>query len=79
MELARGSDGAFERGEEANFTGEVWVRRAPIAEDGTNVNFVHFSPRARTRWHRHPGDQFLFGGPPQWGEAVADAEYDEGP
>jgi len=22
---------------------------------------VHFSPRARTHWHRHPGGQFLFG------------------
>ena len=61
MELARGSDGAFERGGDANFTGEVWVRRGPIAADGTNVNVVHFSPRARTRWHRHPGGQFLFG------------------
>jgi quercetin dioxygenase-like cupin family protein len=31
------------------------------APDSTNVGIVHFAPRARTHWHRHPGGQFLFG------------------
>jgi quercetin dioxygenase-like cupin family protein len=61
METARGRDGEFQRGDEAMFTGDVWIRSGPIADDGTNVNVVHFSPMARTRWHRHPGGQFLIG------------------
>jgi quercetin dioxygenase-like cupin family protein len=60
MDVARGSEGAFERGDEARFTGEVWLRSALTADDGTSVALVHFSPGARTRWHRHPGGQFLF-------------------
>ena len=59
MEVARGSEGAFERGDDARFTGEVWLRSALAAEDGTSVALVHFSPGARTHWHRHPGGQFL--------------------
>jgi quercetin dioxygenase-like cupin family protein len=60
MDVARGSGGAFERGDDARFSGEVWLRSALTAEDGTSVALVHFSPGARTRWHRHPGGQFLF-------------------
>ena len=61
MEVSIGAQGRFERGSEAMFTGEVWMRRAPAGEDGTNVAIVHFSPGARTRWHRHPDGQFLYG------------------
>jgi quercetin dioxygenase-like cupin family protein len=61
MDIARGSDGSFERGDEARFTGEVWLRSTLTAEDGTNIGVVHFSPGARTHWHRHPGGQFLYG------------------
>ena len=127
MERARASDGAFERGDEARFTGEVWLRSMLAADDATNIGVVHFSPAARTRWHRHPGGQFLYGvsgrgrvrsrgeaghvlepgdvihvgpdewhfhggtpdsplvhlavnggGAPEWGEPVADGDYDEG-
>ena len=127
METARASDGAFERGDEARFTGEVWLRSMLTADDATNIGVVHFSPTARTRWHRHPGGQFLYGvsgrgrvrsrgeaghvlepgdvihvapdewhfhggtpdsplvhlavnggGVPEWGEPVADGDYDEG-
>ena len=126
MERARASDGAFERGDEARFTGEVWLRSMLAADDATNIGVVHFSPTARTRWHRHPGGQFLYGvsgrgrvrsrgeaghvlepgdvihvgpdewhfhggtpdsplvhlavnggGAPEWGEPVADGDYDE--
>jgi len=60
MDIARASDGTFERGDEGRFAGEVWLRGTLTAPDGTNIGLVHFSPGARTRWHRHPGGQFLF-------------------
>lgn len=127
MEIAEASGGTFERGGEGRFTGDVWLRSTLAAEDGTNLGVVHFSPGARTHWHRHPGGQFLFGvegrgrvrtrgearhilepgdvihvgagewhfhggtrktplvhvavnggGAPEWGEPVADDDYDEG-
>jgi quercetin dioxygenase-like cupin family protein len=61
MDVARASEGTFGQGDEGRFTGEVWLRSTLRAEDGTDVGVVHFSPGARTRWHRHPGGQFLFG------------------
>lgn len=61
MEVASASRGTFSRGDGARFTGEVWLRRTVEAPDGTDVGMVHFSPGARTRWHRHPGGQFLVG------------------
>ena len=60
MRTASGRDGTYEHGDEARFTGEVWMRATLEADDGTNVGLVHFSPEARTRWHRHPGGQFLY-------------------
>jgi quercetin dioxygenase-like cupin family protein len=61
VETARASDSRFQRGGPDRFTGEVWLRSTLTATDGTNVGVVHFSPAARTRWHRHPGGQFLYG------------------
>ena len=61
MEIAAARDGTFGRGDEQRFTGEVWLRGTLAAADGTDVGVVHFSPGARTRWHRHPGGQFLYG------------------
>ena len=61
MNVARVGDGEFTRGGDDRFTGEVWLRSTVRAPDGTDVGLVHFSPGARTRWHRHPGGQFLFG------------------
>jgi quercetin dioxygenase-like cupin family protein len=61
MEAARASEGRFERGDAGRFTGEVWLRSTLTATDGTDIGVVHFSPAARTRWHRHPGGQFLYG------------------
>lgn len=60
MQIATGHEGDFERGDGARFTGEVWLRSTVAAGDGTNVGVVHFSPGARTHWHRHPGGQFLY-------------------
>ena len=61
MEVASAAGGTFDRGDAARFTGEVWLRRTVAAPDGTDVGMVHFAPGARTRWHRHPGGQFLVG------------------
>ena len=61
MRVARNSEGIYGKGDGARFAGEVQLRSTLAAEDGTNVGIVHFSPRARTHWHRHPGGQFLFG------------------
>jgi quercetin dioxygenase-like cupin family protein len=60
MRTASGRDGTYERGDDGRFTGEVWMRPTLEAGDGTSVVLVHFSPGARTRWHRHPGGQFLY-------------------
>ena len=61
MEIADAGQGVFERGDEGRFSGEVWLRGTLSVEDGTNIGIVHFSPGARTHWHRHPGGQFLYG------------------
>lgn len=61
MRVARNAEGTYGEGDAARFTGRVQLRTTLAAEDGTNVGVVHFSPGARTHWHRHPGGQFLFG------------------
>ena len=60
MDVARASEGTFERGDDGRFAGEVWLRGTVTTDDGTNIGIVHFSPGARTHWHRHPGGQFLY-------------------
>jgi quercetin dioxygenase-like cupin family protein len=60
VDVARATDGVFERGDSGRFTGEVWLRGTITVSDGTNLGVVHFSPGARTHWHRHPGGQFLY-------------------
>ena len=60
MEIARAGDGVFEAGDTGRFTGEVWLRGTITAADATNIGVVHFSPAARTHWHRHSGGQFLY-------------------
>src|SRR6266496_441661 len=60
MEIAPAAEGTFEHGDTDRFTGEVWLRGTITAPDGTSIGIVHFSPGARTRWHRHPGGQFLY-------------------
>jgi len=60
MDVARAAEGSFEHGDVGRFTGEVWLRGTLTAADGTSIGVVHFSPGARTHWHRHPGGQFLY-------------------
>jgi quercetin dioxygenase-like cupin family protein len=61
METSGARSAEFEHGEADRFTGEVSLRRGPVAADGTNVGVVHFAAGARTHWHAHPGGQFLYG------------------
>ena len=61
MHVSRADEGTFERGDDGRFTGEVWLRSTLADDRATNIGVVHFSPGARTHWHRHPGGQFLFG------------------
>jgi quercetin dioxygenase-like cupin family protein len=61
MQIAEARAGTFERGDDGRFRGEVWLRGTLTAADGTNVGIVHFSPGARTHWHRHPNGQWLYG------------------
>jgi quercetin dioxygenase-like cupin family protein len=44
------------------FTGEVWLDGIAQAEEPSrlNVSAVHFSPGARTAWHRHSLGQTLY-------------------
>jgi quercetin dioxygenase-like cupin family protein len=60
METSSAAAASFEQGDSDRFTGEVWLRGTTTAADGTSIGVVHFSPGARTRWHRHPGGQFLY-------------------
>lgn len=61
MQISRADEGTFERGDEGRFTGEVWLRSTLADDHQTNIGVVHFSPGARTHWHRHPAGQFLYG------------------
>lgn len=50
------------RGPEEMFTGAVWFDALHRGEDPSRirVNSVHFSPGARTAWHRHAVGQTLY-------------------
>jgi quercetin dioxygenase-like cupin family protein len=61
MEISRASERPFTQGEQDRFTGEVSLGSTIADPEGTNVGIVHFAAGARTRWHRHPGGQFLIG------------------
>jgi len=60
MDIARATDGSYDLGDPERFTGHVTLRSTLRDTDGTNIGVVHFAPGARTRWHQHPGGQFLF-------------------
>ncbi|WP_448639316.1 cupin domain-containing protein [Geodermatophilus sp. URMC 63] len=44
------------------FTGDVWIDvvAAAPAPSRVTANLVHFTPGARTHWHRHPLGQTVF-------------------
>jgi 4-carboxymuconolactone decarboxylase len=47
--------------EGGNFTGSIWVQPLVAADSTFNapVSNVVFEPKARSKWHRHPGGQTL--------------------
>ena len=77
MEITQAGQKATQRGNEAYFTGVVWldeILKSP-SETGVNVFRVTFAPGARTTWHTHPKGQILHveagvGLAQTWGEAV---------
>ena len=77
MEITRAEQGATKRGNEAYFSGVVWldeVFKSP-PETGVNAFRVTFAPGARTAWHTHPKGQILHieagvGNVQKWGEAI---------
>jgi quercetin dioxygenase-like cupin family protein len=60
MEITRSSETS--RGPDAWFTGEVFIDTAAVAAKGSRISasVVHFTPGARTAWHRHPHGQSLW-------------------
>jgi len=51
-----------QRGPEDWFTGDVFLDliAAPVPPSRVGVLSVHFTPGARTAWHRHPYGQVLY-------------------
>ena len=61
MEITRsGSETA--RGSSDWFTGAVYIDTiaAPAGSSGISAAAVHFTPGARTAWHRHPNGQTIW-------------------
>ncbi len=42
------------------FTGDVYVDSIAVEGSGMNAAVVHFTPAARTAWHRHPLGQTIY-------------------
>ena len=61
MKLTR-SGAPTNRGSADWFTGTVYIDPVAAPSDGSRVSAssVHFSPGARTAWHRHPNGQTIF-------------------
>ncbi len=60
MRTESADSGKYVKGDPSRFSGEVWLRYSLSDEQGTTLAEVHFSPSARTHWHRHPTGQFLY-------------------
>jgi quercetin dioxygenase-like cupin family protein len=56
------ADAPTGKGPADNFTGDVYVDpvAAPAGPSRILASLVHFTPGARTAWHRHPLGQTLF-------------------
>ncbi|HEX6449484.1 MAG TPA: cupin domain-containing protein [Trebonia sp.] len=61
MQVNDGPAGRSQQGDPQYFTGEVWMDQLAAADDQTRLSMlrVHFSPSARTNWHKHPRGQIL--------------------
>jgi quercetin dioxygenase-like cupin family protein len=59
MQVTTGIDTA--KGPDSWFTGDVYLDAvAPAPPGRVQANLVHFTPGARTRWHRHPLGQTVY-------------------
>lgn len=49
-------------GPETWFTGSVYIDTVADPDDGQRINGgnVHFTPGARTAWHKHPNGQIIY-------------------
>ena len=43
MDIARATEGTYDQGDAARFTGEVSLRSTLRTDDGTNIGVVHFA------------------------------------
>jgi quercetin dioxygenase-like cupin family protein len=61
MQVNDGPAGRSQQGDPQYFTGEVWMDQLAAADDQTRLTMLraHFSPGARTNWHKHPRGQIL--------------------
>lgn len=61
MQITRNSK-ATGKGPSDWFTGEVYVDQVAVPGQGSRVNAtsVHFTPGARTAWHKHPNGQTIY-------------------
>ena len=61
MEFTR-NGGETTQGPSDWFTGTVYMTRiaSPAHPYGVSATRVHFTPGARTAWHRHPGGQTIY-------------------
>ena len=61
MEMTRNS-GETTVGPSEWFTGAVYIDpvAVPSASSRVNASSVHFTPGARTAWHRHPNGQTIY-------------------
>jgi quercetin dioxygenase-like cupin family protein len=61
MQVNDGPAGRSQQGEAQYFTGEVWMDQLAAAGEQSRLSMlrVHFSPGARTNWHKHPRGQIL--------------------
>ncbi|RNM12198.1 cupin domain-containing protein [Nocardioides pocheonensis] len=58
MELIRPTAGTESERSLGPFTGDIWRDMFHVGHE-TVVGSVHFTPCARTHWHRHPHGQLL--------------------
>lgn len=61
MQITRATN-ATAKGSSDWFTGDVYVDAVATPTDQSHVNagLVHFTPGARTAWHKHPHGQTIF-------------------
>jgi quercetin dioxygenase-like cupin family protein len=60
MRIEEVADATYQEGEPSRFTGDAKLRYSLQDPAGNTLGEVHFGPRGRTNWHRHPAGQFIY-------------------